>query len=58
MKEELKKLPFVPTKKEDLCREIQRLWDEVDPRDYRVYIERLTCKLKDIIKVKGLAIIY
>jgi len=27
MKEELKKLPFVPTSKEELIREIQRLWD-------------------------------
>jgi hypothetical protein len=34
MKEELKKLPFVPTSKESL-KEIQKLWDRVDPRDYR-----------------------
>ena len=27
MKEELKKLPFVPTSKEALCQEIQKLWD-------------------------------
>ena len=35
MKEELKKLPFVPTSKESLKEEIQKLWDRVDPRDYR-----------------------
>lgn len=55
MKEELKKLPFVPTNKEALCREIQRLWDQVDPRNYRVYTERLTYKIEDVIKVRGLA---
>jgi hypothetical protein len=58
MKEELKKLPFVPTSKEALCREIQRLWDQVDPRDYRQYTERLTCKLEDVIDVRGLATIH
>ena len=35
MKEELKKLPFVPTSKESLKEEIQKLWDHVDPHDYR-----------------------
>ena len=58
IKEELKKLPFVPTSKEELVREIQRLWDQVNPRDFRKYTERLTCKLEDIISVKGLATIY
>ena len=33
MKEELKKLLFVPTSRESLMEEIQRLWDQVDPRD-------------------------
>jgi hypothetical protein len=58
MKEELKKLPFIPTSKEALYREIQRLWDQVDPRDYRPYTERLTCKLEDVIAVRGLATIH
>jgi transposase len=58
MKEELKKLPFVPTTKEELKRQIQRLWDMVDPRDYRRYTKRLTCKLEDLIAVRGLAIIH
>ena len=58
MKEELKKLPFVPTSKESLKEEIQKLWDRVDPRDYRQYTERLTCKLEDVIAVKGLATIH
>ncbi len=55
MKEELKKLPFVPTSKEELVKEIQKLWDQVDPHDLRRYTERLTCKLEDIISAKGLA---
>jgi hypothetical protein len=58
MKAELKKLPFVPTSKEDLVREIQRLWDQVYPRDFRKYTERLTCKLEDVIELKGLVTIH
>ena len=58
IKEELKKLPFVPTSKEELVREIQRLWDQVDLRDFRKYTERLTCKLEDVISIKGLVIIH
>ncbi len=58
MKEELKKLPYVPKSKEDLKRELQKLWDELDPRDFRPYTERLTCKIEDVIKVKGLATIH
>jgi hypothetical protein len=58
MKEELKKLPFIPTSIASLKVELQRLWDRVDPRDFRVYIERLTCKLEDVIKVRGLVTIH
>ena len=58
MKEELKKLPFVLTTKEELRRQIQRLWDMVDPRDYRRYTKRLTCKLEDVIAVRGLATVH
>ena len=58
MKEELKKLPFMPTSKESLKEEIQKLWDRVDPRDYRQYTERLTYKLEHVITVKGLSIIH
>jgi hypothetical protein len=57
MKEEMKKLPYVPKNREDICRELQRLWDRVDPRDFRHYTEQLTCKLKDVIEVNGLATI-
>ncbi|TVY31395.1 Transposable element Tc1 transposase, partial [Lachnellula subtilissima] len=42
MKEELKKLPYVPKNKEDMQRELQKLWDQVDPRDFRHYTEQLT----------------
>ena len=58
MKEELKKLPFMPKNREDMCKEIQKLWDQVDPRDFRHYTEQLTCKIKDVIKVRGLATIH
>ena len=58
MKEELKKLLFVPTFKEELYREIQRLQDQVDPRDFRHYTERLTCNIEDVIAVKGLTTIH
>ena len=58
MKEELKKLPFVPTTIEELKREIQRLWDQVDSRDFRQYTERLTCKIEDVISVRRLATIH
>ena len=55
MKEELKKLPFVPTSIAELRRGIQKLWDRVDPRNFRYYTERLTYKLEYVIEVKGLA---
>jgi hypothetical protein len=58
MKEELKKLPFVPTSKEELKVEIQRLWERVDLRNYRVYTKRLTCKLEDLIEVKEIDTIH
>jgi len=57
MKEELKKLLYVPKSREDLKRELQKLWDRVDARDFQHYTEQLTCKLKDVIKVRGLATI-
>jgi len=58
MKEELKKLSYVPKSIEDLKRELQKLWDQVDPRDFRHYTEQLTCKLEDVIAVRGLATIH
>ena len=57
MKEELKKLLYVPRSREDLKAELQKLWDQVDPRDFRHYTEQLTCKLEDVIEVRGLATI-
>jgi transposase len=58
MKEELNKMPYKPRTKEHLIEVLQELWKKVNPRDYRVYTERLTCKLEDIIKVRGLATIH
>jgi hypothetical protein len=57
MKEELKKLPYVLKNRTDLSKELQKLWDQVDPRDFRHYIEQLTCKLEDVIEVCGIAIV-
>jgi hypothetical protein len=57
MKEKLKQLPYVITTKAELKAEIQRIWDEINPRDFRHYIERLTCIVEDVIKVKGSATI-
>ena len=34
-----------------------KLWDQVDPRDFRHYTEQLTCKIEDVIRVGGLATI-
>ncbi len=53
MKEELKKLPYVPKSKEQLQLEIQKIWDKIDPRDFRHYTEHLPCILEDVIRVKG-----
>jgi len=58
MKEELKKLGYMPKSIKDLKRELQKLWDRVNPRDFRHYTEQLTCKLEDVIAVRGLDIIY
>jgi len=57
MKGELNKMPYKPRTKEGLMEVIQKLWDQVNPRDYRHYTEQLTCKIEDVIKVRGLATI-
>jgi hypothetical protein len=48
-------LAFVPKNKEDLCKELQRLWDEVDPVTFRHYTEQLIYKVEDVIEVRGIA---
>ena len=48
----------MPKNREDICREIQKLWDQVDPRDFRHYTEQLACKIEDVIEVRGLATIH
>ena len=57
MKDELNKMPYKPRTKEQLMVVLQEIWDWVDPRDFRHYIEQLTCKLEDVIEVRGLATI-
>jgi hypothetical protein len=58
MKEELKKLLYIPKNKEDIYKELQKLWDQVDLRDFQHYTEQLTCKIEDVIAVRGLATIH
>jgi hypothetical protein len=57
MKKELKKLPYVPKNRTDLSRELQKFWDQVDPRDFCHYTKQLTCKLEDVIEVYRIAIV-
>lgn len=57
MKEEMNKLPYVSKSREDMCGELQALWDRVDLVYFRYYTEQLTCKIEDLIKVRGLATI-
>jgi hypothetical protein len=57
MKEKLKQLPYVITTKAELKREIQRIWDEINPHNFQYYTERLTCIMEDVIEVKGSATI-
>jgi hypothetical protein len=33
--------------------ELQKLWDQVDPVEFRHYTEQLTCKIEDVINVRG-----
>ena len=58
MKNKISALPNVPTTIEELKGHIQRLWDEVDPVYFRRYTESLTCKLEDVIRLRGLATIH
>jgi hypothetical protein len=58
MKEELKKLGYMLKSIVDLKKELQKLWDQVDPHNFRYYTKQLTCKLEDVIVVRGLATIH
>ena len=58
MKNEITKLEAVPMTIEDMKEVLQELWSEVDPKDWRYLTERLTCKLEDVIKVKGMATVH
>jgi hypothetical protein len=58
IKEEPKKLPYVPTTLDDLRKEVQALWYRVDLKGFRCYTERLICKLEDVIEVRGLATVH
>jgi hypothetical protein len=45
----------VPTILADLIKDIQTLWNNLDLKGFRYYIERLIYKIEDIIKGKGIA---
>jgi len=55
MKEEINKLQYVITKQETMRVELQRLWDKIDPKDFRRYTIRLIVKMEDVITYKGYA---
>ena len=58
MKHELSKLPNPPMSIENMTAELQKLWDQVDPVEWRYLTEVLTCKLEDVISAKGMATIH
>jgi transposase len=58
MKHELTKLPTPPLSIEDMKVELQKLWDRVNPVEWRYLTERITCKLEDVIAAKGMATIH
>jgi hypothetical protein len=58
MKDEINKLDTVPLTIEDLKEVLQELWSEVDLKEWRYLIYRLTCKLEYVIEVKGIATIH
>jgi transposase len=58
MKHELSKLSSPPLTIEDMKTELQRLWDQIKPEEWRYLTHRLTCKLEDVIANKGMATIH
>ena len=58
MKNKITKLETVPTLIKDIKEVLQELWSEVNPKDWRYLTERITCKLKDVIKLKGIVTIH
>jgi len=58
MDERRNKEAAVCVSKKELMREVQRLWNQVDSCDYKRYIKKLTCKLENVIKLKGLITIH
>lgn len=53
----MKKLLYVLKNWEDMCKKLQALQDQVDLVEFQYYTEQLTCKIKDVIEVQGLATI-
>ena len=53
MKREAQAITLCYNNKVELKREIQKIWDEIDPHDFQHYTEHLTCIIEDVIKVKG-----
>ena len=58
IKEELKKLGYIPKNIKDLKKELQKLWNQVDLHNFCYYTEQLTCKIENVIEVYRLATIY
>ena len=53
MKQKINKLPFVIIKVNTMKEELQKIQDRMDPKDFRVYTKRLTCRMEEVIKRKG-----
>ena len=58
MKNEITKLETIPTLIEDMKEVLQELQNEVNLVKQRYLIERLTCKVEDVIISKGMATIH
>ena len=58
MKNKITKLETVPTTIKDIKEVLQELQSEVDLKEQQYLTERLTYKLEDVIKCKGIATIH
>jgi hypothetical protein len=58
MKNEITKLEAILISIDDIWEVVQELWSKIDPKEWRYLTKRLTYKLEDIIKSKGMVTIY
>ena len=58
MKHEITMMANPPMTIEKLKLVLQELWDRVEPEKWRYLTERLTCKVEDVIDIKGMATVH